>query len=271
MSPSPTTAGPGLDYLAEFAAAAEWFADHVGRTPMRAAVPTCPGWTVLDLVTHLGNVHAWAASVVETGRAAHGLDDRPPSARPRRVAEWYVAKAEDLYAVLLATPADTPCWNFAFGAGDAAFWQRRQTHEALVHGIDLALAGHHEVRLPAGIAADGVDEALGVFLHRMHRRGHAADLTHPLCLRADDVDRSWVVEPAPRGTVPAQHSAAENRPARPAPRVSDGDRPGADGLTGPADALLRVLWKRQALADADLEVTGDRARVERFLASRLTA
>ena len=270
---SATRAGTGLDFVVEFASAAEWFADHVAHASTRAAVPTCPDWTVLDLVVHLGNVHSWAATVVETGRAAYGLDDRPPSQRPRRVAEWYLGRAEDLYSVLRDIPGDKPCWNFAFGAGRVEFWQRRQTHETVMHGIDLAMATGVEERLSVPLAADGIDEALTVFLHRMHSRGYAADLAEPIAIRATDAKRSWVVEPVLRGDFPTQASPVEGRSAdRPLPpRVLVEDRPGIDTVEAPAGLLLKVLWKRASPDDSGLRMSGDRGRISRFLESRLTA
>src|SRR5260221_3971131 len=33
-----------------------------------AAVPSCPGWVVRDLVRHQGGIHRWAASIVGTPR-----------------------------------------------------------------------------------------------------------------------------------------------------------------------------------------------------------
>ena len=270
---SATRAGTGLDFVVEFASAAEWFADHVAHASMRQTVPTCPDWTILDLVVHLGNVHSWAATVVETGRAAYGLDDRPSSHKSRRVAEWYLGRAEDLYSVLRDIPADKPCWNFAFGAGRVGFWQRRQTHETVMHGIDLALATGAEERLPVSLAGDGIDEALTVFLHRMHSRGYAPDLVAPISLRAPDAKRAWVVEPAQRGDFPTQASPVESRVGdRPLPpRVLVEDRPGIDTVEAPAALLLKVLWKRAAPDDPGVRTSGDPTRISRFLRSRLTA
>jgi uncharacterized protein (TIGR03083 family) len=294
-----TRADAGIDFVEEFASAAEWFSDALLRAPLKGPVPGCPGWTVLDLATHLGNIHAWAATIVETGRPAEVLADRPGSGRSRKVAAWYLAKAEDLYSVLREAPEDRPCWNFAEGAGVAGFWQRRQTHETLLHGADLAAASGVGERLPAGLAADGVDEVLTVFLRRMHARGLPADLVAPLVLRAVDVERSWVVEPAGRerlpggvtGGVPAQPDSSEGRAAsvarrdRPGceggwPRVTQGERDGVDRVEAPAAVLLKLLWKRCAPEDAAaqvtgdggsaVQVTGDRGRVLRFLAGPLT-
>jgi hypothetical protein len=43
-----------------------------------AAVPTCPEWTVRDLIRHTGGVHRWATSFVATGRTeptGAGIDE----------------------------------------------------------------------------------------------------------------------------------------------------------------------------------------------------
>jgi hypothetical protein len=64
-SPGTTTQ---LDYVEQYVAAAERFAVAVASTDLHARVPACPDWTAYDLVCHLGNVHAWAATIVETGR-----------------------------------------------------------------------------------------------------------------------------------------------------------------------------------------------------------
>lgn len=266
-----------LDHVELFAATAGRFADALVDADLRAQVPRCPGWTVYDLVCHLGNVHAWAATIVETGRRATEQNDRPRSRRPRSVTEWYVAKAEDLYEVLRTTDPDRPCWNFAFGAGSASFWPRRQLHETTVHAFDLAAAtGTADVVVDPVVAADGVDEVLTVFLHRMHDRGHPADLRGPICFGCEDVDRAWTVSPRPPVTgstsgVPVQPrgSAQESAPPLPdgPPVVVDRRHPRADQVTGPALVLYKVLWK---LADPDgLHVVGDPERVSAFLGSRL--
>ncbi len=61
MSP---TAPPILsirDLLDGLAAAAERLASAAGISWMGAEVPTCPDWTLLDLLAHTGMVHRWAA------------------------------------------------------------------------------------------------------------------------------------------------------------------------------------------------------------------
>jgi uncharacterized protein (TIGR03083 family) len=271
----PVGTATDLDFVERFATAAERFAVAVASCDLRAPVPSCAGWSTYDLVVHLGNVHAWAATIVETGAFAVEQNDEPRSHKPRAVSEWYAGKAEDLHEVLRGSDPATPCWNFAFGDGSTGFWRRRQLHETTIHRVDLDLASGGTSDVAADIATDGVDEVLRVFLHRMHRRGHPAELSAPLCLQATDTDRAWTLTPRPpvRNAVPAQPrgSAAESRPVPPEgpPLVVDRRHPTADRVEGPADVLYRLLWRRLPLSEADVTVTGDHGRVRAFLDSRL--
>jgi uncharacterized protein (TIGR03083 family) len=216
-------------------------------------VASCPGWSTYDLVVHLGNVHGWAATIVETGARAAEQDDAPRSRRPRTAAEWYAAKAEDLCQVLRLVPPDRPCWNFVDGAGLVSFWPRRQLHETTIHRVDLELACGRDPSLAPDVATDGVSEVLGVLVRRMHARGHTARLAEPLALRATDTGSTWVV--VPRTGPPLM----EQTPATPDVR---------DRVEAPADVLYRLLWHRPVDRSA-VRVSGDESRVEAFLASRL--
>jgi hypothetical protein len=104
------------------------------------------------------------------------------------------------------------------------------------------------------VCADGIDEALRVFLHRMHSRGYPAVLTEPVCVVATDTERSWTV-----------------RPSTDSPEVLAGPTEDADRIEGPAAAVYALLWKRLPASDASLTFTGDAARINAFLGSRLTA
>lgn len=266
-----TQAEAGIDYVEEYASAAKWFADHLAGGNTRVGVPGRPGWTVVDLATYLGNAHSWVATIVETGRAVRRFEDRPPSVKPRRLAQWYLGKAEDLFTVLRDTPPEKDCWNFAFGSGVVGFWARRETHETLLAGLDLAAAGGFEERMPLPMAGDAIDETLTVFLHRMHARGYPAELVAPVSLRATDTGLTWVVEPAPRSGIPTQASGLEEpRLDRSAPRVRRGLSAGADAVEAPALVLVKLLWKRVPPEHPEVQLRGNEARLLRFLGSRIT-
>lgn len=261
------------------------FVATVAGSDLRAPVPGCPGWTAYDLVTHLGNVHAWAATIVETGRRAAQQNDEPRTRRPRVVADWYAGKAEDLLAVLRAADPHQPCWNFVFGDGPdsrARFWSRRQLHETVIHQGDLdAAAGcepQAEQSAPGVVAADGVAEVLGVFLKLMHDRGHPARLAAPLCLVAEDTRDTWTLTPRPGGeqapAVPAgppqvverRHRAVPHHPAQAAPHhPAQPDR-----VEAPSGVLHRLLWRRLPPDDPQVRLVGNRDRLTAFLQSPLT-
>lgn len=281
-----------VDYVEQFARAAERFAIDVARGDIRATVATCPGWSVYDLVVHLGNVHAWAATIVETGRRAAEHNDEPASHKPHAVSVWYAAKAEDLHAVLRSADPAAACWN-ATGAGlTNRFWLRRQLYETLMHQVDLDLAAGRTTDLADELCTDAIAEVLTVFLPRMHARGHPCALVAPLTLRVADTTRAWTLVPhleSARG-VPAQSRgsspeslssapAAQPAPIGAQPWPSDRAGPpsvehrvvlGADRIEAPVDVLLKLLWKRTAPDDPALTFTGDRERIDAFLASTLT-
>jgi uncharacterized protein (TIGR03083 family) len=245
----------------EYAGVAARFAEAVRSADLGARVRACPGWSVRDLVVHLGNTHAWAATIVETGRSAPDPDDEPATRTARGVAAWYLAKAEDLCRALQDAPPDRPCWNFASGDGVAAFWPRRQLHETTIHLVDLEEAADAATDVSAEVAADGVDEVLTVMMLRMHRRGRHAALSAPVQVLSLDTGHRWVVRPS-----------RQEDPDLPPPTVERGVGGGvgggvADRVEATADVLYRTLWHRQTGA---VTIGGDQARVRAFLGSRLT-
>ena len=40
------------------------FVRYADRAGLRGGVPTCPDWTVRNLIAHQGMVHRWAAAIV---------------------------------------------------------------------------------------------------------------------------------------------------------------------------------------------------------------
>lgn len=261
---SPRPAAPPVDFVSAYATASAEFADGIAGCDMSAPVMACPGWSSYDLVCHLGNVHSWAATIVETGRAADELDDRPPSRRNRSVVGWYLAKAEDLLAVLRAAAPDRPCWTFSALHHTAGFWPRRQTHETLVHLVDLHRCSGSTTDLPPRLAADGVAEVLEVFLPRMHARGFPAQLGAPVLLEATDTGHAWLVTPATDGGPPVVSRPGEVPGPFPVPRQRTGQR---DAVSGTAADLMLLLWKRLPADHPGIVLTGDPTT---FLGSRLT-
>src|SRR5690606_14849756 len=109
-----------------------------------ATVPSCPGWTVADLVRHLGAVYRWVRS-----HASRGVTSRPE--QPRPVADddvptgpaaltWWDGEYAALSTVLDKLDPEMPAWNWAPQPKKVGFWHRRMAHETAVHRWDAQMA-----------------------------------------------------------------------------------------------------------------------------------
>ncbi len=205
-------------------------------------VPTCPGWSVRDLVAHVGGVHRWAASIVATGRM--DPTDEGDEARffervpDDDIVEWFSAG----HAALIRTLADADraleCWTFLTAPSPLSFWARRQAHETAIHCADAEAAARIESRFPIDLAVDGIDELLVGFFGR-DRGGLNADPPVTFGFRTTDAPAAWTV-----------HLERERR------EILVGTPAAADcTVEGPASDLYLVLWNRRP-AELPVAISG---------------
>lgn len=125
-------------------------------------VPSCPGWSLADLLRHVGTVHRWAARMVEErSQERLGRDQMPGDEPddPAALADWVGAGAA--FVETRMRPADPATAMWAWGEPKTVgFWPRRMVHETGVHRADAELALGREPGFDDGVAADGVDELL---------------------------------------------------------------------------------------------------------------
>lgn len=236
-----------------------------------AAVPTCPGWQVRDLVRHVGNVHRWATGYV----AGQQPEPAPAPAEEEMIGSgpdgdkdlfgWFLDGHARLVTALEEAGPGLICWTFLPAPSPLAFWARRQTHETAIHRVDAQLAAGlgagvdgHTGDFAHGVAVDGIDELIMGFGRRRSKRGLRSD---PPCWLAVHA-RSGPGDPGGDGEGSAGHAdwvirmgtdeAAVARGQIPPDDVPDGT--GCD-LTGRAEALYLLLWNR---AGTDgLQLRGD--------------
>lgn len=164
------------------------------RATLDAPVEHCPGWTVRDLVLHIGGVHRWAARIVREQLSADptpAVDDleRPPA--DTDPVEWFRAGHAALVETLRAAPDGLAAFTFLPAPSPLHFWTRRQAHETAIHRADAELAaGGPVTAFPTDFAKDGIDELLFGFAARRYR---PRDRTVTIGLRADD-GPSWSAE-----------------------------------------------------------------------------
>lgn len=235
-------------------------------------VPTCPEWTLQDLVGHVGGAHRWAAHLIRTGGVQDGGNDAvtalPLTAPddPELWAGWLLDGAEQLIGALEANPDGTVEHPF-LGTWPAVRWLRRMTHETAVHHADAALTAGTPFAPAPDLAADAITEALEL-LTRTSAAKYKPELAElrgrgeTLCLRpAEPSVAGWLIIRASDG--PAFERVAAHRHDVAAHRHDEAHVT----VTGPVRDLLLVLARRLAPDDgADVKVTGDRSLLDHWLA-----
>lgn len=223
---------------------ADAFATLLSDSDLGAGVPTCPGWTLHDLAVHVGGVHQWAVHAIEQGDPDAVLTEPEPG---EELASWYDGCAARLIDLLRRTDPATPAWTFGPRPRTAEFWFRRQAHEIAVHRWDAAGSRGETTVMDADFALDGIDEVLTMILPRQVRLGRTPPLTRSLALDATE---------GPRLVVGGDGTG---EPTGPPDAV----------VSGPAEALLLLLWRRTTLADPRLVLSGDAAAAEEVLSGAL--
>ena len=183
-----------------------------------------------DLIAHLGNIHSWAATIVETGRARE-LADSPARRGPAGCRSGTSPRPRtSTRCSARCRSRRSPAGTSPSAPGTAGFWPRRQAHETTDARAGPGARGGTRPRADAGLAARRHRRGADVFLPRMHSRGIPAELNAPLCLLATDVDRGWTLTP-PERLRPRGVRRGDRRPTH--------RRPGSSGLCVAVEATPR--------------------------------
>lgn len=219
-------------------------------------VPTCPGWTLLQLLRHVGRGDRWAAQII-ADRADASLDPRqvrdgkPPADVPGAI-RWLSESPLTVLAAVDDIGQGTEVATFV-GPRPAAWWVRRRLHEATVHRADAAITLGAPYELSAELAADGIAEWLER-LAEQQALGQPASLPPgaSMTLHATDdqlTKSTWTLFGEAAGL-----------------RLAD-RQDGADlTLAGPATDLLLALVRRRPLEDTAVKMHGTDALWASWLA-----
>jgi uncharacterized protein (TIGR03083 family) len=218
---------------------------RAARGPLDARVPSCPEWSLGDLVWHLGGVQ-WFWSEVVRRRATdrEGIEEHREMPDDR-LPTWFDGVSEGLIGALVSSDPGTRVWSWAGGQQDVAWVARRQAHEAAVHRWDAQLATGEPEPIDAALAADGIDEFFEWMFGPEDVQGF--DGSVGVHLAPTEGETTWVV------------SVRDGR------IDLGGDAATADVTArAPASDLLLLLWRR--VGPDDVKIEGDRSALERFLA-----
>lgn len=218
---------------------------EVAEGNLDARVPTCPEWSVNDLVDHVGMVYLHKVAAMRFNRPF----EWPPPDLP--AGETPLARLHRGYAELLAEfaarDAQSPAYTWHEPDQTVGFWIRRMAQETVIHRIDGELAaGSRSQPVSDVLALDGIDEVLKLFLAYGSVKWHD-EFAEPLAAAGDGAvavvsgSRHWLVTWDKNQVV-----------------AKDSDEPAAAQLSGAPEAMLRWLWRR---ADDGVAIAGDAALV----------
>ena len=233
--------------LAEVASSTDTLADISDSADPAAQVPTCPDWTLRQLITHVGRAQRWATAIVAT-RSAEPIPFRevPDGRLPDDPAErsgWLRLGAAGL-AEAVQGAGTSQAWTH-HGMGPASYWARRMAHETAVHRADGQLTVGTRPVIDPVIAVDGIDEWLGLLPYRPGAQPPTGT-SETLHLHCTDRDGEWLI-----------------RLTEAAPEIERTHGKGDVAVRGPASDVLLVLLRR--LDPDQVEVFGDRTVLDHFL------
>jgi uncharacterized protein (TIGR03083 family) len=162
-----------------------------------APVPSCPGWTVLDLIRHSGATFRWFRFNAGRGVTSKPDMDLHPARQKRtdfpaddQTLSWWDSEYKATFELLDRVDPQLPAWNWAPQAKVTGFWHRRMAHETAVHRWDIQMAVAMAEPIEAKLAADGVSEVLDTWLPAGRRKG-PTDRYGVVQLVASDLGQEW--------------------------------------------------------------------------------
>jgi uncharacterized protein (TIGR03083 family) len=246
---STTTVADG-PWLAHLRRETERFTEVVKRSPQQVHVPAYPDFTVHSLAAHIGRGLRLFHFIVSTGSAEIPAVEAPDG---DEIADWVLAGLDPLVTLLGEVPADKPV-PFPHQAADrpAGLIAPLLAVEVGVHRWDVeSVLGEH-APIPADLAVREVENVFANFAPRLAGSG-VADIGGTVWLRTTDTASAWSARVADGALVTEQ--------------VTDRPSDTAVVVTGAAQDIALLVWKRAVPPRPELEVAGSADVLKRFLAT----
>ncbi|MCH7230335.1 maleylpyruvate isomerase family mycothiol-dependent enzyme [Glycomyces sp. L485] len=213
-----------------------------------ARVPTCPDWTVADLLDHVTEVYDDKLQCVRLLREPGDADVLVRKGSPT---ERFEAALAELLTEFDGRGPDSLAYTWYGPDQTVGFWIRRMACETVVHRADAELAAGRAIGpVEDDFGLDAVDEFLTVMLawgSRANRQWVAESLAANagLVVAIDAGERAWTVRVTADG-IDLVDGVAEDAQA---------------AVSGTPGEVLMWLWRR---LPADALVEGDRAKADAF-------
>ncbi len=238
------TLGPTVDWLGAIEHDAAALNSAAVAAMADAPIPGCPGWTVTDLLEHVGSVFYRASLIIGENREhrPHRSETTAPTGDPFG---WYEKGRVSILSVLRAADPSSNYWTFR-GPNPLRWWLRRLANEASIHRVDAEQAAGMASIIDPGSAIDGIDEKLETYLPVIAIQ-KPTERPVTVSLRTDEFGVEWTITIDNEVTV-RQHGAPADATVRGAP-----------------DNLYLWLWDRAPVGRVQVE--GDPAAAEALRAA----
>jgi uncharacterized protein (TIGR03083 family) len=236
-----------MDYLDVIGVESDRFYTTAEKVDPSQRVPSCPEWSIADLVWHLGEVHWFWGTDVELRATEPQQVEKAKPPRPTGYPElvaWGRAQADRMIQILREASDDEPVWTWALEDADhcVGFVRRHQVQEAIVHRWDMQNAAASAIDpIDAAAAADSIDEFLAITLPWAVKPERS--LQGSVHIHCTDADGEWLINPDGR--------------------VALGHEKGDAVIRGTAADILLVLYGRIPLET--VEPAGDAAIAAQLL------
>ena len=237
------------------------------RLGLESPVPSCPGWTVADLVAHIGGVdwywwnHVSSRAQDQTGFPPRAVFDQypgipaflnaswdgkaNPADAPPTLVDWYAEGARRLDEAFRELDPEEPIWHWS-GDNRAIVHIRMQAIETAVHRWDAENAHGAAQPVDSDLARDGIDQHFEVMVpHGRSAREHRNGTGESFHFHRTDGEGEWLIRfDGTDLTVTREHAKA------------------GVAVRGTVSHLFLFLWGR--VPATALDVVGDTSLLETY-------
>jgi uncharacterized protein (TIGR03083 family) len=209
-----------------------------------AVVPSCPEWTIDDLLAHVGRIQRWVNGIIATRPdppTDHWRQHEPHAAGDRF--DWFAEGADSLVTSLGGASPEEEVWTWS-PDHTVRFWARRMAHEVAMHRWDAQRAAGDAEPVERELAVDGIQEMFDLVPVRLAAEAPRGS-GETIHLHCTDGDGEWMVRFSENGLV-----------------VTNEHGKGDVAAKGTASDLLLLVWGR--IPATAVEVFGDAALLDRW-------
>ncbi len=230
-----------LDYdpIASLSGNGEGLLEAARLAGLEADVVSCPGWSVRDLVRHVGGVWHFWTTVVRTGIVT--FEEARAVAESDQVADgetidWARGCLDESVEVLSQADPKQEIWTWTGGNRPAAWVLRRMAQETAVHRWDAEDTLGTDWTIDPVVASDGIEEFFN--WHAGRPVQGTPEVGGSVHLHCTDTEGEWTVTNMAGDNVDYERAHTK----------------GDAAVKGEANALLLWLWRRNG---ASVEIFGD--------------